>query len=414
MEGPLFMNFEFCCPTLFGLEGIVGDELRHGGGLTDVRVENGRVFFSGDAHTLVWANLWLRCAERVLIQIGQFPARTFEELFEGVYELPWLDYIERDCAFPVKGYSLNSDLHSIPDCQSIVKKAIVKSLSESYGITWFEETGPRCQVQFSIMNNVATLYLDTSGAGLHKRGYRANANEAPLRETLAAAMVNLSRYRGRGEFLDPFCGSGTIPIEAAMIAMNRAPGLARAFDAEKWAFLDGELWRQGREQALDLIYRDRRYDICGSDIDPACVELSEQNARKAGVAHTVRFEARDAAALRLDRRDGTLICNPPYGERMLDAASARRLLRNFGTVAARSPMKQYIISSDEKFEEFFGVKADKKRKLYNGMLRCNLFMYYQPPEKRKRFRSFGNTNNNTQKVAKNRKNRPNQRFTSHS
>lgn len=414
MEGPLFMNFEFCCPTLFGLEGIVGDELRHGGGLTDVRVENGRVFFSGDAHTLVWANLWLRCAERVLIQIGQFPARTFEELFEGVYELPWLDYIERDCAFPVKGYSLNSDLHSIPDCQSIVKKAIVKSLSESYGITWFEETGPRCQVQFSIMNNVATLYLDTSGAGLHKRGYRANANEAPLRETLAAAMVNLSRYRGRGEFLDPFCGSGTIPIEAAMIAMNRAPGLARAFDAEKWAFLDGELWRQGREQALDLIYRDRRYDICGSDIDPACVELSEQNARKAGVAHTVRFEARDAAALRLDRRDGTLICNPPYGERMLDAASARRLLRNFGTVAARSPMKQYIISSDEKFEEFFGVKADKKRKLYNGMLRCNLFMYYQPPEKRKRFRPFGNTNNNTQKVAKNRKNRPNQRFTSHS
>lgn len=414
MEGPLFMNFEFCCPTLFGLEGIVGDELRHGGGLTDVRVENGRVFFSGDAHTLVWANLWLRCAERVLIQIGQFPARTFEELFEGVYELPWLDYIERDCAFPVKGYSLNSDLHSIPDCQSIVKKAIVKSLSESYGITWFEETGPRCQVQFSIMNNVATLYLDTSGAGLHKRGYRANANEAPLRETLAAAMVNLSRYRGRGEFLDPFCGSGTIPIEAAMIAMNRAPGLARAFDAEKWAFLDGELWRQGREQALDLIYRDRRYDICGSDIDPACVELSEQNARKAGVAHTVRFEMRDAAALRLDRRDGTLICNPPYGERMLDAASARRLLRNFGTVAARSPMKQYIISSDEKFEEFFGVKADKKRKLYNGMLRCNLFMYYQPPEKRKRFRPFGNTNNNTQKVAKNRKNRPNQRFTSHS
>ncbi len=414
MEGPLFMNFEFCCPTLFGLEGIVGDELRHGGGLTDVRVENGRVFFSGDAHTLVWANLWLRCAERVLIQIGQFPARTFEELFEGVYELPWLDYIERDGAFPVKGYSLNSDLHSIPDCQSIVKKAIVKSLSESYGITWFEETGPRCQVQFSIMNNVATLYLDTYGAGMHKRGYRANANEAPLRETLAAAMVNLSRDRGRGEFLDPFCGSGTIPIEAAMIAMNRAPGLARAFDAEKWAFLDGELWRQGREQALDLIYRDRRYDICGSDIDPACVELSEQNARKAGVAHTVRFEMRDAAALRLDRRDGTLICNPPYGERMLDAASARRLLRNFGTVAARSPMKQYIISSDEKFEEFFGVKADKKRKLYNGMLRCNLFMYYQPPEKRKRFRPFGNTNNNTQKVAKNRKNRPNQRFTSHS
>ena len=264
------------------------------------------------------------------------------------------------------------------------------------------------------MDNIATLYLDTSGAGLHKRGYRANANEAPLRETLAAAMVHLSRYRGRGEFLDPFCGSGTIPIEAAMIAMNRAPGLARSFDAEKWACIDPELWRQGREQALDVIYRDRCYDICGSDIDPACVELSAENAKKAGVEHTVRFETRDACTLRLDRREGTLICNPPYGERMMDVASARKLLRNFGTTASRSPMKQYIISSDEKFEEFFGVKADKKRKLYNGMLRCNLFMYYQPPEKRKRFRSFANTKNNMKKVQKNRNNRPNKRFEGHS
>lgn len=404
------MKYEFCCPTLFGLEGIVGDELRHGGGLTDVRVENGRVFFSGDERTLVWANLWLRCAERVLIRVGEFPARTFEELFEGVYELPWLDYIEKDSAFPVKGYSLNSDLYSIPDCQSIVKKAIVKSLSESYGVSWFEETGARCQVQFSIMNNIATLYLDTSGTGLHKRGYRANANEAPLRETLAAAMVHLSRYRGRGDFLDPFCGSGTIPIEAAMIAMNRAPGLARSFDAEKWDFIDPELWRQGREQALDAIYRDRMYDIFASDIDPDCVELSAENARKAGVSHTIRFETKDACALRLDRREGTLICNPPYGERMMDVASARKLLRNFGTAVSRSPMKQYIISSDEKFEEFFGVKADKKRKLYNGMLRCNLFMYYQPPEKRKAFHSFVHTKNNTQKVHKKPNNRQNKRF----
>ncbi|MDO5548668.1 MAG: THUMP domain-containing protein, partial [Eubacteriales bacterium] len=170
------MTYEFCCPTLFGLEGIVGDELRYGGKLEDVRVENGRVFFSGDEQTLIWANLWLRSAERVLITIGSFEAHTFEELFDGVYELPWLDYIEKDYAFPVKGYSLSSDLHSVPDCQSIVKKAIVKSLSEAYGIEWFEETGPRCQIQFAIMNNQVTLYLDTSGAGLHKRGYRANAN----------------------------------------------------------------------------------------------------------------------------------------------------------------------------------------------------------------------------------------------
>lgn len=381
------MKYEFCCPTLFGLEGIVGDELRHNGGLEDVRVENGRVFFSGDEHTLAWANLWLRCAERVLIKIGEFPARTFEELFEGVYELPWLDYIEKDSAFPVKGYSLASDLHSIPDCQSIIKKAIVKSLSESYGITWFEETGARCQVQFSIMNNIATLYLDTSGAGLHKRGYRANANAAPLRETLAAAMVQLSRYRGRGAFLDPFCGSGTIPIEAAMIAMNRAPGLSRSFDAEKWTCIQPEIWRQERERALDFIYRDRMYEIGASDIDADCVALAAENARKAGVAHTIHVTQQDACGLALQQREGTLICNPPYGERMMDVASARQLLRRFGKIAARAPMKQYIISSDERFEEFFGTKADKKRKLYNGMIRCNLFMYYQPMEKRKPFRS---------------------------
>lgn len=408
------MKYEFCCPTLFGLEGIVGDELRHGGKLEDVRVENGRVFFSGDEHTLVWANLWLRCAERVLIKIGEFPARSFTELFDGVYELPWLDYIEPDCAFPVKGYALSSQLHSIPDCQSIVKKAIVKSLSESYGVSWFEETGPRCQVQFSIMNDVATLYLDTSGAGLHKRGYRANANEAPLRETLAAAMVQLSRYRGRGALLDPFCGSGTIAIEAAMIAMNRAPGLMRSFDAEKWPLIPAEYWQQGREQALDSIYRDRIYDINGSDIDPACVQLSQENARKAGVAHTVTFREADARTLRLAQEQGTLICNPPYGERMMDIQSARKLLRSFGTVTSRSPMRQYIISSDEKFEEFFGMKADKKRKLYNGMIRCNLFMYYQPPEKRKKFHTHTKPDSHAKKVTKNRTNRHDKRTEPHS
>ena len=399
------MNYEFCCPTLFGLEGIVGDELRHSGGLEDVRVENGRVRFSGDERTLIWANLWLRCAERVLLQIGSFSARTFEELFEGTYELPWLDFIEKDCAFPVKGYALDSNLHSIPDCQSIIKKAIVKSLSESYGISWFEETGPRCQVQFSIRNNIATLYLDTSGAGLHKRGYRANANEAPLRETLAAAMVHLARFRGRGAFLDPFCGSGTIAIEAALAAMNRAPGLLRSFDAEKWNWMDAEYWRQAREQAMDTMYRDRSYDICGSDIDAGCVALAEENAKKAGVSHTVRFHQQDARELLLRGTEGTLICNPPYGERMMDITSARKLLHSFGANAVRSPMKQYIISSDEKFEEYFGAKADKKRKLYNGMIRCNLYMYYQPPEKRKRFRPAGGSKFHTKNGHKNRDHR---------
>lgn len=378
------MKYEFCCPTLFGLEGIVGDELRYGGKLEDVRVENGRVYFSGNEQTLIWANLWLRCAERVLITIGSFEAHTFEELFNGVYELPWLDYIEKDYAFPVKGYSLSSDLHSIPDCQSIIKKAIVKSLSADYGIEWFEESGPRCQIQFSIMNNQVTIYLDTSGAGLHKRGYRANANAAPLRETLAAGLVKLSRYRGRGEFLDPFCGSGTIPIEAALIAQNRAPGLLRSFDAEKWEWISKDLWKQERQNALDAVYHDRVYSILGSDIDPDCVALSQENARKAGVEHLIVFEQADACQLKLRGREGTLICNPPYGERLMDLNSARQLAKKFGTVASNSPMKQYIISSDEEFEHFYGVKADKKRKMYNGMLRCNVFMYYQDPQKRKR------------------------------
>ena len=237
------------------------------------------------------------------------------------------------------------------------------------------------------MRDIATLYLDTSGAGLHKRGYRANANEAPLRETLAAAMVKISRFRGKGEFFDPFCGSGTIPIEAAMIAMNLAPGLKRSFDAEKWEFIAPEVWQQERERALDGIYRDRTYDIHGCDIDPACVELSIANAKKAGVEHTIHFEEKDACACKLKKREGTLIANPPYGERMMDVNAARKLLRGFGAAAAQSPMKQYIISSDEQFEEFYGMKADKKRKLYNGMLRCNLYMYYQPPEKRRPFRT---------------------------
>ena len=378
------MNYEFCCPTLFGLEGIVGDELRYGGKLDDVRVENGHVCFSGNEETLIWANLWLRCAERVLITVGSFEAHSFEELFDGVYELPWLDYIETDYAFPVKGYSLSSDLHSIPDCQSIIKKAIVKSLSEAYGVEWFEETGPRCQIQFSIINNKVTLYLDTSGAGLHKRGYRANANAAPLRETLAAGLIKLSRYHGRGDFLDPFCGSGTIPIEAAMIAQNRAPGMMRGFDAEKWEWIPQELWRQARENALDAVYHDRAYQIFGSDLDESCITLSEENARKAGVDHLISFSQADACALDLRNREGTLICNPPYGERLMDLRSAQQLVRKFGTVASNSPMKQYIITSDEDFEKFYGVKADKKRKVYNGMLRCNVYMYFQNPHNRKK------------------------------
>ena len=211
------MEMEFCCPVLFGLEGIVADELRYGGVARHVKAENGKIYFTGDVHTLVWANLWLRCAERVLIRIGSFPARSFEELFEGVRDLPWEHYITKDGKFPVKGHALNSRLHSIPDCQKIVKKAVADRLSKTYAVQWLPEDGELYQIQFSIMKDQAELFLDTSGAGLHKRGYRAKSNAAPLRETLAAAMVKLARYKGREAMHDIFCGSGTIPIEAAML-----------------------------------------------------------------------------------------------------------------------------------------------------------------------------------------------------
>ena len=370
------MELTMCCPTLFGLEGIVADELRFGRKLNDVHAENGRVFFEGDENTLAWANLNLRCAERVLIRLGVFQAKTFDQLFEGVRALPWEQFIPKDGAFPVKGHSLNSALHSVPDCQKIIKKAVVSRLGAHYHQNWFEESGAKYQIQFAIMRDTAELYLDTSGSGLHKRGYRANSNAAPLRETLAAALVKLARWRGRESFLDPFCGSGTIAIEAAMIAQRRAPGLMRAFDAEKWHCFDASVWRQAREDAIGMADGGARFDIVGSDIDPACVQLSIENARKAGVANTVFFEQADAVA-RDYTQNGVLIANPPYGERLLDLQEAEALYQKMGAAMQKSPMKQYILSSDPLFERCFGRKADKRKKLYNGMIKCELHMYFK-------------------------------------
>ena len=281
------MELTMCCPTLFGLEGIVADELRFGGKLTDVRAENGRVFFEGDESTLAWANLNLRCAERVLIRLGAFRAKTFDQLFEGVKALPWEEFIPADGAFPVKGHSLDSALHSIPDCQKIVKKAVVSRLSQKYGQGWFEESGAKYQIQFAIMHDTAEIYLDTSGAGLHKRGYRANSNAAPLRETLAAAMVKLARWRGREPFLDPFCGSGTIAIEAAMIAQRRAPGLLRRFDAEKWSCFDKKVWQQAREDAL-----------CMAGMRPPVLILSAATSTRNASSCLSRMPTRQASQAR--------------------------------------------------------------------------------------------------------------------
>ncbi len=376
-------QFEFSVPCLFGLEGIAGDELRRLD-LENVRVENGRVLFSGDQRALAKANVCLRTGERVLLTIADFKATTFEELFQGVYRSNLEDFIPKDGNFPVKGHCLNSQLMSVPDCQAIVKKAASKRLGEKYGMTWLPETGAKYQLQFSIMNDRVQLYLDTSGPGLHKRGYRANANEAPLRETLAAAMVMLTRYRGRDFVWDPFCGSGTIPIEAALIARNKAPGMYRRFSAEAFSWMDPSVWGEVREEAKSKEFQGN-YRILGSDNDPKCVSLAMANARKAGVDGVVKFTDGDATKMSLPSDNGIIICNPPYGQRMLEQQSAQRLYAAMGKHwKFANDWKKYIITSEPEFEHYFGRRADKKRKLYNGMIQCNYYMYTGNERKVKR------------------------------
>ena len=376
-------NFEFSVPCLFGLEGIAGDELRRLD-LPNVRVENGRVLFSGDETALAKANVCLRTGERVLMVLADFPAKSFEELFQGVYRTNLEDFIPRDAAFPVKGHCLNSTLMSVPDCQAIIKKAASKRLGEKYGVSWLPETGNKYQLQFSIMNDRVQLYLDTTGPGLHKRGYRAVGNDAPLRETLAAAMVTLTRYRGRDFVWDPFCGSGTIPIEAALIAKNRAPGLNRRFSAEAYAWMDPGIWSRVRTEAKDKEFRGE-YRILGSDNDPKCVSLAMANARKAGVADCIDFRDGDATKMSLPAQEGVIICNPPYGQRMMEQKSAQGLYAALGRhLKFADGWKKYIITSEPEFEHYFGARADKKRKLYNGMIQCNYYMYTGAPKGQKR------------------------------
>ena len=367
-------KLQFAVPMLFGLEGIAGDELRRLN-MENVQVENGRVLFSGDETALARANLNLRTGERVLIVLAEFEAKSFEELFQGVYRCPLEDYIPMDGQFPVKGHSLNSQLASIPDCQAIIKKAASRRLGEKYGVSWLPETGAKYQLQFSIMADKVTLYLDTSGAGLHKRGYRANANDAPLRETLAAAMVMLTHYRGRDFVWDPFCGSGTIPIEAALIAKNRAPGLQRRFAAEHFAWMDAEIWRQARSEAMDKEFKGD-YRILGSDNDPKCISLSMANARKASVDKLIEFKDGDATKMSLPSDSGVIICNPPYGQRMGEQKEAQRLYQALGRhLKYADGWKKFVITSEPEFEHYFGERADKKRKLYNGMIKCDYYMF---------------------------------------
>ena len=368
-------HLELAIPTLFGLEGLCADELRRLG-LSDVRAENGRVLCAARPADIPRVNLNLRTGERALVLLGSFPAGDFDALFEGVRALPWEDFLPRDAAFPVKGHCLNSTLHAVPACQSIVKKAVAARLGAKYGLEQLPETGSLYQIQFAIMKDTASLYLDTTGAGLHKRGYRAVGVVAPLRETLAAAMVMLSKYRGRDPFCDPFCGSGTIAIEAALIAKNRAPGLDRSFSAQKWGFVPASAWMEAADEAMDKEF-DGEYDIWGGDIDPKAVAIARSNAEKAGVEDLVRFEVADALSFHREEPYGKLVTNPPYGERIMEKKEAEDLYRGFGKAFRSLPdgWTLSLLSSHTEFERTFGRNADRKRKLYNGMLKCDLFLY---------------------------------------
>lgn len=364
-------------PCLFGVESVAADEFRRMG-FEDIITENGRVKLSGDSNMLARANICSRFAERILINVGDFSALSFTELFEGVKALPWENFIGRDDAFPVNGWSINSKLFSIPDCQSIIKKAIVERLKSKYKISVFPETGPIYKIRFSIMKDTVTMMIDTSGEGLHKRGYRRNSNDAPLKETLAAAMCDLARIYPDTKLFDPFCGSGTILIEAALMAKNIAPGLRRYFAAERFEFLDDKVWREERTRAQDLIRPNVDFEAQGFDIDPEAVELTLANAKKAGVERYVKASLGDVRNFTPPRERCLTVTNPPYGERLLDIKSAEELYTVMGQRFIQGDgQKYYVISPHDMFEDFFGKKADKRRKLYNGMIKCQLFMYFK-------------------------------------
>lgn len=373
--------YKLVCPCLLGVEGLVAEELRDMGA-ENVAPENGRVIFDGSPEMIARANIRSRYAERVLVLLDTFEAKSFDALFRAVKALPWTDWIGRDDAFPVKGRCLSSMLMSVPDCQAIIKKAVVESLKETYPMEQFPETGALYQIQFLIMKDKVSIMLDTSGAGLHKRGYRRHSNDAPIKETLAAVMAKLSRVRTDGTLIDPFCGSGTVLIEAALLAMHIAPGLRRHFAAEKWRVIPGSVWEAERRAAKALERRDEGFRAFGYDIDPEAVALTLENAKKAGVSDVVTAAVRDIRDFENSGTYGCVICNPPYGERLLDVKTAEEIYRTMGRVFTPKRGWSYaVISPDEQFESCFGRKADKRRKLYNGMIRCQYYMYYKTQQK---------------------------------
>lgn len=364
--------YTFFATCKMGLEALVARELR-GLGLEAIRTEDARVFFSGGFDALARSNMWLRTAERVFLLVGTCPAGTFDELFEGVKAMPWADFIGENTAFPVRGKTAKSALFSVSDGQSIVKKAIVSALQRRYRRQWFPETGETVQVEFGLLRDEATLALDASGVGLTRRGYRTLNAEAPLSETLGAGIVMLSGWNTSLPFCDPMCGSGTLPIEAAMIGQKIAPGRLRDFAAEQWAFMPRETFRLARQEAEDALVRNA-LDISGGDIDASALSLAKRHAQKAGVE--IRWGQADVTRFAREGR-GVVVCNPPYGERLGDVKEAETLYRGMGRAFRQCPgWTAAILTMHLEFERFYGARADKRRKLYNAKLPCQLYLYW--------------------------------------
>lgn len=371
-------NIELIATSTFGLESVVKKELINLG-YKDLAVENGKVTFKAEEKDIPVVNLWLRSADRVLLKMGEFKATSFEELFEKTKALPWDEWITEDGEFIVEGKSVNSKLFSISDSQAIVKKAVVEKLKTKYKTEWFKETGAKFTIEVSLLKDIATLTIDTSGPGLHKRGYRVKSVEAPLKETLAAALIQLSYWNRNRLLIDPFCGSGTIPIEAAMIGRNIAPGLNRNFASEEWPRVKKQYWYDARRKAWDAMLRDARLNIIGCDIDKKAIEIARENAYSIELEEDIRFINKDFRDFDFKDDYGVIICNPPYGERIGEREEVKEIYRDMGRIFRRlDTYSIYVLTSNEDFETLYGKKADKKRKLYNGRIKVDYYQYFGP------------------------------------
>lgn len=371
------MKVELIATTTFGLEAVVKREVADLG-YKVLKVEDGKVTYMGNESTIVRSNLWLRCAERVLLKMGAFKVLSFEELYQQTKALPWEEWITEDGKFTVTGSSVKSKLFSVPDCQSIVKKAVVDRLKSFYQKDWFSETGAEYTIKVTILKDIAVLTIDTSGTGLHKRGYRVKDVAAPIKETLASAMVQLSFWKANRLLVDPFCGSGTIPIEAAMIAKNIAPGLNRKFVSEEWPSIPTHLWKEERKKCFNSISHDLQLNIQASDINPYAIRAAKENAIEAGVDDCIEFKCMPASDLLIKEPYGIIICNPPYGERIGEKEKLVNIYEDLKHLLIdEKTWSLYLLTADNRFEAFYSDKpANKRRKLYNGRIQVTYYQYY--------------------------------------